>query len=249
MQYLGGKRRLAPAIAGYINRRLKYRQPYWEPFCGACNVIALIDKDRERVASDLHPDLILLWQALQQGWQPPSELSREEYQRLRSAAPSALRAFAGFGCSFGAKWFGGYAFEDRKRDRGNRCYPDAARRSLLRLVSSLEGVLFKREDFFTASVPSGWFIYCDPPYVGTQGYSLGDFDSVAFWERVRLLSQANVVLVSESVAPKDFEEVGAIDFKAGLRDTNAKQVARVERVFQWAGKTQKVHDGQNYLNL
>lgn len=49
------------------------------------------------IAADAVPDLIMMWQALMQGWEPPDQVSFQEFERLRHTdiTPSALRAFVG----------------------------------------------------------------------------------------------------------------------------------------------------------
>lgn len=52
-----------------------------------------------------------MWQALQQGWQPPEIITKDEYYYVKEHKDEnpALTGFVGFGCSFGGKWFGGLA--------------------------------------------------------------------------------------------------------------------------------------------
>lgn len=71
-----------------------------EAFCGYCYVGERV-RCSKRYFSDLNLDLILMWQALQNGWKPPTELSEEEYKALRDAPPSPLRGFAQTQCTFG----------------------------------------------------------------------------------------------------------------------------------------------------
>ncbi len=52
---------------------------------------------------------------------------------------------------------------------------------------------------------NGALIYCDIPYQGTKGFSTSkDFDHDVFWEWVRMMSESNVVIVSEQSHPEDF---------------------------------------------
>ena len=63
-----------------------------------------------------------MWKALQQGWEPPDLVTFEDYEYVRAHQDEnpALTAFVGFGCTFGAKWFGGYARDVRGGVRPNR---------------------------------------------------------------------------------------------------------------------------------
>ena len=227
MQYLGGKARVGTKIVEVLTRLRKTKQPFVEPFCGACWITARMPG--RRFASDIQPDLILLWQALQRGWVPPEFISEAQYQELRVAPPSALRGFVGFGCSFGGKFFGGYA-----RGGSGRNYASNARNSLLKKCRELEGVSFRCADYRSLTL-RGCFVYCDPPYAGTTGYS-NDFDSSVFWDKVREWSKLNTVVVSEYVAPGDFECIASFPTRTDMRDSDCN--ARVERLFVLKGDSE-----------
>ena len=100
MQYLGGKAKSAKAISQWINEYREPGQAYLEPFVGGGWVLERVFGSG-RTASDVVPDLILLYVALQDGWEPPSEISRDLYAKLKGEDSSALRGFAGFCMGFG----------------------------------------------------------------------------------------------------------------------------------------------------
>lgn len=151
------------------------------------------------VSSDYNAALITLYRAVKAGWDPPKTLSRAEYQ-LAKSLPDAdpLKAFAGFGCSFGGKWFGGYA----SGYNGPLTYPELARRNVLRSVGKLEHILHL-SFLDVSSTASNSLIYCDPPYANTTRYSAtGEFNTNAFWLRVQQWEACGVpVYVSEYVCP------------------------------------------------
>lgn len=157
----------------------------------------------ERVSlSDASEDLILLWQALQNGWEPPETVSEEEYQRVRYEEPSALRAFIGYGCSFGGKWFGGYA-----RYKG-RNYAVSTKRVLEKKIESLYRAKFGSVSYeaWSDCELSDSIIYCDPPYRNTTGYTrVGAFDSDKFWSTIG--SWDGTVFVSEYTAPEGWKSI------------------------------------------
>ena len=103
VRYLGGKTRLAKHIANAILTDTPNRKTYLEPMIGGGSVFAAMAPHFDfAVGADIHPDLILMYQALAQGWLPPTYVTEEEYQTLKhDPEPSALRGFVGFGCSFG----------------------------------------------------------------------------------------------------------------------------------------------------
>ncbi len=110
MRYQGGKSRIARPIAETIRRMYPDVEEIWEPFCGGGACTLALSKVGFKVhASDIHPDLIMMWRAVMAGdssvW---ADVSEEEYASLRRAESSARRGFAGFGASFGGNWWGGF---------------------------------------------------------------------------------------------------------------------------------------------
>lgn len=224
MKYFGGKVRLGLQLADIINE-IRLADSYHEPFCGMYSVGRHI-KTRERSGADAHPDLVLLLKAVQDGWVGPQNISEFTYNICKKSSPSALRAFVGFGCSFGGKFFGGYA-----RDRTKRNYAKNASRSLKKLSSTLRGVHFYQQDYL-AYMGGADIIYCDPPYRGTTGFSHGKFDSNTFWEWVRGLSKRAIVLVSEYEAPDDFEVVWQKPVKTDMNSKTGQKLSRIESLFK-----------------
>jgi len=236
MRYLGGKSRTANQIAGYLNYIRKPGQPYWEPFVGGGWILERI-ASHPNYASDANYHLIEMWKALQSGWIPPNTITKEQYQAIKdSDTDDALKAFVGFGCSFGGKWFGGLAKNDNDRN-----YCSNAKNSLLQKISSIGNrTNFFHADFMTTEpMADKMLIYCDPPYDNTTGYgAIGDFDTNAFWNRVRKLSNnGHTVIVSEYVAPDDFSCVLEMSTKTDLHTRNGKE-PRIERLFKH-GKQRK----------
>lgn len=228
MRYVGGKSAIARNIVYTIERYRHGRSTWIEPFVGGGAVLNVAAKYYPRCyAYDLHPDLILMYQALQQGWQPPTNVSEDEYQQLRHAEPSALRGFVGIGCSFGGKWFGGYARGD------GRVHHDESRRSLARM--KLNATTFTQASFFDIDWqqfnPHDCVVYCDPPYANTTGYSVGDFDHTAFWQECeRLHGLGFLVAVSEYQAPESWPCIWHKEVPLSLRG-GATAKARLERLF------------------
>lgn len=230
MRYFGGKSRTAKQISAYLNSQLQPDQTYVEPFCGACWVVSNITANT-RMASDYHPDLIMMWQELQDNWIPPDIVSEELYATLKKAESSALRGFVGFGCSNSGKFFGGYA-----RDKTNRNYAMNAKNSLLKKIEMMRDVKFANSSYLSITYPANSLIYCDPPYYQTTGYSTGAFDHNEFWEWVRDRSrEGHSVFVSEYVAPEDFECVLAIQVKTDMKAADKSKIDRIEKLFKFSG--------------
>jgi len=228
LQYFGGKARLGRRIAEVLNALPG--DTYVEPFVGAAWVTIHVTKPR-RFAFDASYDLVQLWKAMQSGWLPPSEVSEVLYRECQvypDEYSPELRAFIGFGCSFGGKWFGGYA-----RGSVNRNYASNARSSLLRKINRLQDVTFEANDYRRLGPFANTIIYCDPPYLGTTQYgAIGVFDSVKFWDTVRSWSHDNQVVVSEYVAPNDFECIKEFPTKLDCRSKIGRE-RRIERLFRY----------------
>jgi DNA adenine methylase len=146
-------------------------------------------------ASDIHAPLIALYSAVRAGWDPPASVDAETYAAARALPDSdPLKAFAGFGCSYGGKWFGGYAKANPDHPRG---YATHARSALLRDCMRLADVACL--DFFAVEPgPAEFVIYLDPPYAGTTGYAgVAPFDHDRFVQRVRAWAEHTPVFVSE----------------------------------------------------
>jgi DNA adenine methylase len=223
MRYFGGKARLAKELASVINS-FKARS-YHEPFCGMYSVGSLVTAPR-RTASDVHPDLIMLFNAVQEGWIGPEFVTEEEYARLKVSEPSAMRGYVGFGSSYGGKFFGGYA-RDPKSDRN---YTAECRAGWLKLLPYIEDVRFTCQSYKDYDGDAE-LIYCDPPYVGTTGFTAGKFDGDEFWRWVRDKSRYATVLVSEYTAPKWATEIWQKKVKTDMNARDGGKLSRVEKLF------------------
>ena len=224
MKYMGGKYRQAKAYAQFFKSHYKW-SAYYEPFCGMCSVLERIDGPR--FASDAHPEVIALWQALQRGWVPPDKMDEDTWRHLKNGhGTPELRAFAGFGCSFGGRYFEGYA---RGRD-----YAASAQRALLRKLTRLQDVTFSCHPYSSISPPAGTLVYCDPPYAGTKGYAVGNFNHEVFWGWVREMSDQHTVLVSEFTAPPDFVPVFSLKRNDSIR--RGDRARRIESIYQHIGQ-------------
>lgn len=228
MRYLGSKKRFAPAIADIVldlARRHGLTQ-YVEPFVGGAAVGERIF-GIPRVMSDINAPLIQLYRAVAQGWQPPTSVSADEYARIRDRPdqyPAELVAFVGFGCSFGGKWFGGYA------RGGGRNYAAEAARSLLAQRPRLEGARFYCCDYRFVPPYGNSIWYLDPPYAGTTSYAgTPTFAHGPFWSWVRALASRSFVLISEYTAPEGFRCVWEQPTKTQIRSTGENR--RIERLF------------------
>lgn len=242
MQYLGGKKKQAAAIAAFLeSRRRDPSQLFVDLFCGSAAIVAAMTGPR--AAYDASQGLITLYQRMQNGWDPPYTLSEETYKllRRRNDLSDPLTAFAGHGCSYGGKLWGGYARDPKE----GRNFAATARASLRGMIYKTRGVPFACCDYRDAPIPDGALVYCDPPYLATTStyaspvvdidladeIEATDFDSVAFWRWAELLSRRCDVFVSEYIAPPPWR----VAWSSTVRKSRLAGV-RVERIFETGGR-------------
>lgn len=164
MQYMGGKSRIARQIAEFINeiprRKVQNCQApgpnnhdygggggadcFVSLFCGSCAVESKVQGFSRKILNDRHKYLIAMLQGVQNGYNLPESITPEEYRYIRDHKDEdpALAGFVGFGCSFGGKWFGGYA-----RNASGTNYALQSKRSLLKDMATLQDAHFVCEDY------------------------------------------------------------------------------------------------------
>jgi len=227
MQYMGSKNRIAKHILPIMLAERKPDQWWVEPFVGGANMIDKVAGNR--MGNDSHEFLVSLLVALRDGYIPPTDISKELYYAIKSKPqeyPKELVGFVGFLCSFGGKWWGGYAFNkkgDNYAERGSRC--------LVKQAKNFGGIVFKSGSYLALEIPENSLIYCDPPYANTCKYKDG-FNHDVFWEWCRTKTKSgHTVFISEYSAPNDFVCVKEIHHKTIL-DKNS-QYPRIEKLFRY----------------
>lgn len=231
MHYQGGKSFVGKKIAEYINPFIG-KKKYFEPFCGGLGVTEHIKAD-ELFLSDFNAALITLYLEIIGGWNPPNRLSEKQYKQIKIKQDfcDPITAFAGIGCSWGGKWFGGYARSE------TRNYAKEAAKSLKRKLTAIKNAEFYNCDYRKLKQPNNSVIYCDPPYQGLTKFTGSQirFDHVEFWEIIRKWSKKNLVFISHHCAPDDFECVKEIPTVHGIR----RKVGKSTLI--WDGKMEKLY--------
>lgn len=228
---MGGKSRISKQIAEILNSAINKDTPFVSLFCGSCAIESKVQADT-KILNDKHPYLVAMWQALQNGWMPPDVVTKEEYYRVKANMDEnpALTGFVGFGCSFGGKWWGGYAKDKRGDD-----YCSQAKRGLLKDFPGIQSATFTCLDYHDVEIPDGAVVYCDPPYVNTTGYTVGQFDTNEFWNYIRQLSKRCDVYISEESAPDDFECIWSKEKVRTLEKSDNVGRVKVEKLFKYKG--------------
>jgi DNA adenine methylase len=237
MKYLGGKHGIGKLIADFLTKECPPNDVsgYLEPFCGSLGVFKNMTNNgyTKYIASDIQPDLIKMWELLQtNSLKIPNNINEKEYNKLKNEkSPNALKAIAGFGLSFGGKYFAGYA--QKWAGKSGRNFLEEFKNSVKKIqpLIAKDNIIFLNKSY-TEFKPNNMLIYCDPPYKSTEGYSTGEFDHNKFWETMRKWSQHNCVFISEETAPSDFKVV----WKRQKRRTLDKQnrFYSYEKIFKYS---------------
>lgn len=245
MRYVGGKSKIAGQIAETILATTYDRATYLEPFVGGGSVLAkLAPHFAQTLAGDTHEDLILMWSELRKGWEPPA-VSYERYQELRYAdEASAERGFAGFGGSFGGRWFEGFA-----RGGFNGTTPRNHQAESARAVTKIRDAIasakvdFQQRDYRTwpTDCNGRHVIYCDPPYAGSlHDYKPGAFNTAEFWDHVSQWSaDGHDVFVSEYNAPEGWVSIWSAHKRQSLIIGSSERGIRTEHL--WVRKDSRAH--------
>lgn len=85
MKYVGSKNRISKYIAPILQQIINQNniQVYYEPFVGGANMIDKIQCNR-KIGNDIHPKLIAMWKAIQNGWIFPMHISEDEYNLVKT---------------------------------------------------------------------------------------------------------------------------------------------------------------------
>lgn len=242
MKYLGGKHGIGKLVADFLINECPPDtvSGYLEPFCGSLGVFKnMTDKNYKKyIASDIQPDLIEMWKKIQNNTlKIPSSISEKQYNNLKdSPSPNAMKAVAGFGLSFGGKFFAGYA--QKWAGNSGRNFLNEFKNSIEKIKPTIEkdNVQFLNKQYYDFK-PNNMLIYCDPPYKSTEGYSTGDFDHDKFWDIMRKWSKNNCVYISEESAPSDFKVVWKRKKRRTL-DKNERFYS-YEKIYMYKGKSNK----------
>lgn len=178
-----------------------------------------------------------MFNALQDGWMPPTYVSEEDYQKakINQDKEPHVAGFVGFACSFAGKYWGGYARDKKGGGTGN--YALRGHNSILKKMKTLQDAEFTCKDFRELDYDN-CIVYCDPPYKNTTPYYkkiLGEFPYDEFLEWVHNQSKKNIVLVSEYKhnVPKGANIVLEIPSRTSIRDKTGNVIETVEVLYTY----------------
>jgi site-specific DNA-adenine methylase len=212
-RYFGGKSKIAREMVEFI---LNYVDPskydiIIDCFCGTSSVAIEFNKQCHKTvyASDKLKCMITTLQAVQNGYVPPSKITKEEFDRVRFEDDNPLKSFVHVLCNRSGR------LEERN-------FHEAMERELLKMPAKtikravdLQGIRFYECDYKNWTDVKGCLIYCDIPYVhckSTWPKNYKGFEHEHFWQWAREMSRQNIVVVSEYSAPSDFTEIWSKTF-------------------------------------
>lgn len=242
MKYIGSKARLSKDIAPILNNIIIRNKidTYIEPFVGGANMIDKI-KCKKRIGYDNNEYLIALWNALQNGYEPPNTMTKDEYINVKDNKDGYSKeyvAIVGFCATYNAGWFRRWGGSAITKDGKVRNYYDEAIRNIKSQIHNIQDVIFIYNSYEILNC-SNSLIYCDPPYQSSS-YEMYDdkkFNYELFWNKVREWSNSNFVLVSEYTAPDDFECIFEKELVTGFDNKQRKK--DTEKLFIWRNSNDK----------
>ena len=234
MRYIGGKAknglavRIADIIRSYFPNEIVY-----EPFCGGLSCTIEL---RSAVAADACKPLIVMYNAIVNGWLPPEIVDESTWLRIRKQndQEDPMHAFCAIGCTYSGTWWGSYA----RGTNGNhkptdKTYAQSARSSLIKKFTRLwrNGGFpqFVCRDYRETNCVAGNVLYCDPPYLGAeQGYLSKTFDTLSFWEWCwQQACRGMHVFVSEFQSPNGVPCVAEFASKTQMSKTSKPTTERL----------------------
>jgi len=198
MKYVGGKHTISKQLTDFIKSQVNPSEhEFYDLFCGSCGIVKNMQEFKKVIANDIEEDLYLFWKddfALDFF---PNETEYKSYKY--NPTPSQKRCFYRFFMSYGGKSWGGYL---ERHCNSKRDFFQEFKNSYNKIKPILKNVGFHNKSYMEFDMENA-IVYCDPPYENTQGYG-SSFNHDEFWERMRYLSQKNIVFISCEKHPDDF---------------------------------------------
>lgn len=233
MRYVGGKTRLIKNYRHLIEENLESSSAYLEPFLGGGNSFSEI-RHHNKQGSDLDKYSVSLLKAVSSGWDIPEKVTQKEYESVKknyNLYPDYYVGFVGYCCSFGGKFFGGYAAGLNSKGE-NRNYALESKNRLLKQKPGLLNSKLRVMDYTSCDYTKDSVVYMDPPYANTQGYKVTNFDIDYFWGFVNEVKKdVKKLFVSEFECPLKCSEVIWSKERACSLDKNTGGKRKTEKLF------------------
>jgi site-specific DNA-adenine methylase len=250
--YHGGKQKIARLIASTIKANSNDGiDNYCEPFCGMLSVfkeVAMTNTLKQVKLGDINESVIKMWDASKDGWIPTTNITEEQFLKLKTSLPSAMKGFVGHQFAFGGYYFKSYA----PKHSANKNFGKAAQRRIVKTGELLKtcDAEISHGSYTQFSRLTGFVIYCDPPYVNTgdSGYYVDnpdgsrvkvkwkDEEDARFWEWCKMMARKNEVFVSGYEEPNDVDVETIVEKNTHHSGTAAgrsgKTKKRTEKLFK-----------------
>lgn len=213
MVYIGSKKRIAKFIVPIMERYRNPDQVWVEPFVGGGNSIC--EASGIRIGSDANTHTIgalkIIRDHARELPKNKSEFTKSDYEKIRSGADHKFKDFIGYAYSYMGAWFDVWANSD------NDDYTRAVYRSAIIQSPKLKNITLQCNDYKDLVIPKNSLIYCDPPYVNTEGKYKKALDHNEFYQWCYTKKEeGHTVFLSEYTAPKRFKCIWQKKVKSAL---------------------------------
>lgn len=235
-RYYGSKQRIAKQLVkvmlDYLDQHLLRNNigQVIDCFCGTGSVSWQLAKKLNIpiTASDHFQTMITTLQAIKNGWLPPTSITEKDFEDLKSNPSDPLHALVHISCSYQGRYL-----TDPFRLEWTNFNLSRLHRTIQNL--DLRGIEFKCCKYIDYSEKTNCLIFCDPPYFTANQSQWPEnykgFLHDDFWPWVRMMSENNVVLVTEFTAPDDFECLWSKSTKGTNRHFDCKGRTRIEKLW------------------
>ena len=229
MQYMGSKRRVAKEILPIILKDRQLNQWYVEPFVGGGNLIENVSG--HCIGADNNKYIIALLKYVQNNDLNNIEyIDEEKYMHIKNNKDlydDYIVGFAGFGLSFGADFFHGFARNKKSSD-----YFHQALNGLKKQQEKIKHINFIHSDYKDLSIPDNSIIYCDPPYKGSEKYYKQKFNYEEFYEWcIKKHNEGHKVFISEYEMPENrFKSIWEKEIILTINNLQ-QPIKKVEKLF------------------
>lgn len=238
MIYLGSKRRIAKEIVTIMLLEAQKRKikTWVEPFVGGGNTIIHVPQSFRRIGIDINPHTIAALIGIRDyANELPVNITEDEYNNMKGTPPHPITSWCRYVGAFGGIFENTYVSESKRILRGKN--------SAMRQSRYLQGVELICGNYDICSNIENAVIYCDIPYKGVTGYDkrfCGKFDYDGFYDWCKMMSEKNVVFVSEYDMPSDFVCVWEKEVSCKVNNNvKDKDTNRIERLFTIDKKIKK----------
>lgn len=246
LQYQGGKSRISKQISEVItnalsrwqikdsnldcvsNRERESNQTFVSLFCGSCSVESKVKGYDRIICNDKHEYLIEMLKGVQNGYELPELITEEQYKYIKDHKDEdkILTGFVGFGCSFGGKFFGGYATAQLRRleNKSNRLVGQE------QLEEYIHGTLLHVADSFEEKygIPAGQInLYIDKavnPDMSTEIFMDANLTHYPIRDYTEMWAELKNVI-------KSYKNIGARNNKAIEHDKLGKHMMHLIRLY------------------